>query len=367
MYKVLTGNEAAAYAAMNCKVRFVAAYPITPATSVVEMLSRFIDEGRMKAKFVHVESEHSAMAACIGASAGGLRVFTATSSQGLAYMHEMLHWAANARTPVVMTVANRALAPGWNIWADQSDSLSQRDTGWLQFYCGNVQEIYDTIAMAYRIAESKEVMLPAMVCYDGFVLSHVASPVEVSPLNGFIDEYEPQWRISIDNPFTHGNVCSPEYYFSLRKSVHKAHEKALKIIPKIEQEFFECTGRYTTLLYDTYKIEDAKRVIVAMGAIAMEAKIAVDILRKRGEKVGLLRLRSFRPFPVKSLRSILVDKEVCVIDRNLIPGVGGVLHQEITASLKKDVDSLILGVGGADVTAEMIAKNVGRLILEVGR
>jgi pyruvate/2-oxoacid:ferredoxin oxidoreductase alpha subunit len=354
--KILTGNEAAAYAAMNSKVRFVAAYPITPATPVIETISRLIDEGKMQARFVSVESEHSAMAACIGASAAGVRAFTATSSHGLAYMHEMLHWAANARTPVVMAVANRAIGPGWNIWADLSDSLSQRDTGWLQFYCSSIQEIYDTIAMAYRVAENKRVMLPAMVCYDGFVLSHTSTAVEVTPLDGFIDECDPLWRIDFDDPFTHGNITPPEYYFSLRKSLHGAHGRALDLMPEVEQEFLEHSGRYTPLVYENYRFDDAEKVIVAMGAVASEAKVAVERLRGDNQKVGLLRLKSFRPFPKKLIRDLLSDKEVYVLDRALSPGVGGVLHQEISAVLHRDIESRILGIGGVDVTAEMIEK-----------
>lgn len=309
--KMLTGNQAAAFAAMNSMVRFVAAYPITPATPVIETISKLVEEGIMKAKFVPVESEHSAMAACIGASAAGLRTFTATSSHGLAYMHEMLHWAVNARTPVVMVVANRAIGPGWNIWSDLSDSLSQRDTGWLQFYCSSVQEIYDTIAMSYRVAE--DVMVPAMVCYDGFVLSHTSVPVEITPLEGFINEYQPKWRISIEKPFTHGNILPPDAYFSLRKAIHKAHRKALELMPEIEEEFFDHTGRSTPMLYETYRFEDAEEVLVAVGAVASEARIAVDILRSAGVKAGLLRLKSFRPFP-SQIRRMLGDRKVTVIE-----------------------------------------------------
>lgn len=351
--EMLTGNQAAAMAAMNSKVRFVAAYPITPATPVVETISRLVEEGKMQARFVPVESEHSAMAACIGASAAGLRAFTATSSHGLAYMHEMLHWAVNARTPIVMVVANRAIGPGWNIWADLSDSLSQRDTGWLQFYCSSVQEIYDTIPMAYRVAE--EVMIPAMVCYDGFVLSHTSMPVEITPLEGFIDDYKPEWRIGIDSPSTHGNVLPPGPYYSLRESIHRSFEKAVKLLSEIEREFFEFSGRKTPMLYETYRLDDADKVIVSAGAIASEARVAVDLIRTLGEKAGLLRLKSFRPFP-KRIRRMLEGKEVIVIDRDFIPGVGGILHQEISRLVR--ADSVILGVGGADVTAESIAEFV---------
>ena len=356
--KMLTGNEAAAYAAMNSKVRFVAAYPITPATPVMETISKLVYEGKMQAHFVNVESEHSAMAACIGASAGGVRAFTATSSHGLAYMHEMLHWASNARTPIVMAVANRAIGPGWNIWADLSDSLSQRDAGWMQFYCSSIQEIYDTIPMAYKVAESKKVLIPAMVCYDGFVLSHTSTAVELTPLDGFIDEYEAYWKIDLDSPLTHGNIMLPEHYSSLRMSIHNAHKRAIDEMFKVEQEFLEFCGRYTPLVYESYKIDDAEKVIVAMGAIASEAKIAVDKLRDRGLKVGLLRLKSFRPFPKEIVKKLLQNKDVYVLDRSLSPGIGGILHQEISAVLCRDIKSTVLGLGGVDVTAESIERKI---------
>ena len=251
--KILTGNETAAYAAMNSNVRVVAAYPITPATPVVETISKLVEEGKMLAKFIRVESEHSAMAACIGASAAGSRAFTATSSHGLAYMHEMLHWATNARTPIVMAVANRAIGPGWNIWADLGDSLSQRDTGWIQFYCSNNQEIYDTIAMAYKLAENRRVLLPAMVCYDGFVLSHTSMPVELTEFGDFLHEYKPVWKLDADNPFTHGNILPPEEFAELRHNIQKAHDRALKLMYKIEEEFYELYGRRTPLILEEYK------------------------------------------------------------------------------------------------------------------
>ncbi|AGK60887.1 Pyruvate:ferredoxin oxidoreductase-related 2-oxoacid:ferredoxin oxidoreductase, alpha subunit [Archaeoglobus sulfaticallidus PM70-1] len=355
--KILTGNEASAYAAMNAKVRFVAGYPITPATSVIETISKLIDEGKMKARFVAVESEHSAMSACVGASYAGLRTFTATSSHGLAYMHEMLHFAVNARTPVVMAVANRAIGPGWNIWSDLSDSLSQRDTGWLQFYCSDIQEIYDTIAMAYRIAE--QVMLPVMVCYDGFVLSHSTKPIEVTPLDGFIEERDAE-GIDFDNPTTFGNISPPESYFSLRKAIHKAVEGSLDVIGCIEQEFLEYSNRYTPMLCEGYFLDDAEKVMVSMGAVASEARVAVDLLRDEGEKWGLLKVKSFKPLPKKIIKAMLSGKEVFVIDRSLSPGTGGILHHEMS-SILGDVNSAILGLGGVDVTAEAIVGSLKRL------
>ncbi|RLI81488.1 pyruvate ferredoxin oxidoreductase [Archaeoglobales archaeon] len=352
--KILTGNETAAYAAMNSKARVVAAYPITPVTPVVETISKLVEEGRMHAKFIRVESEHSAMAACIGASAAGSRAFTATSSHGLAYMHEMLHWATNARTPIVMAVANRAIGPGWNIWADLGDALSQRDTGWIQFYCSNNQEIYDTIAMAYKLAEDRKVLLPAMVCYDGFVLSHTSMPVELTEFDDFLSEYEPVWKLDAENPFTHGNILPPEDFAELRHNIQKSHDRALKLMKKIEEEFFELYGRRTPLILEEYKMEDAEKVIVTMGAIGSEAKVAVDSLREKKVKAGLVRLKSFRPFPEKELRNLLEDKKVYVFDRAISPGSGGPLYNELKSALAfspvKRIIPKIVGIGGIDVT-----------------
>jgi pyruvate/2-oxoacid:ferredoxin oxidoreductase alpha subunit len=329
---------------------------------VVETVAKLVESGEMQAKMIRVESEHSAMAACIGASAAGSRTFTATSSHGLAYMHEMLHWATNARTPVVMAVANRAIGPGWNIWADLSDALSQRDTGWIQLYCSGNQEIYDTIAMAYRLAEDRKVLLPAMVCYDGFVLSHTAMPVEITDFEGFLEEYNPKWRLDADNPFTHGNILPPEPFAELRHNIQKAHDRALKIMKKIEEEFYEFTKRETPLILEEYRTEDADIVIVTMGAIASEAKIAVNSLREKKVKAGLLRIKSFRPFPEKEVKNYLEGKRVYVFDRAISPGSGGQLFREIRSALAfSDVKSVVprvVGIGGIDVTKRTIEKAI---------
>jgi pyruvate/2-oxoacid:ferredoxin oxidoreductase alpha subunit len=361
--KILTGNEVAAYAARNSKVRVVAAYPITPVTPVVETISKMVESGEMLARFIRVESEHSALAACIGASAAGSRAFTATSSHGLAYMHEMLHWATNARTPIVMAVANRAIGPGWNIWADLSDSLSQRDAGWMQFYCSSNQEIYDTIAMAYKLAENEKVLLPSMVCYDGFVLSHTSMPVQLTDLDDFMPEYDAVWRLDFDDPFTHGNILPPENFAELRHNIQKSHDKALKLMKEVEKEFYEVSGRKTTLKMEEYRLEDAEIAIVTMGAIASEAKVAVDSLRDKRVNVGLLRVKSFRPFPEKEIKRVLDDiSKIYVFDRALSPGSGGPLYQEIKSALaftqEKRIMPRIVGIGGIDVTKRTIERAI---------
>ncbi|MEO0249534.1 MAG: pyruvate ferredoxin oxidoreductase, partial [candidate division WOR-3 bacterium] len=244
MKKVITGNQAVAYAVILSNVDVISAYPITPQTTIVEELSELISKRRLKTKFLKVESEHSAMAALIGASTGGARTFTATSSQGLAYMHEMLHWASGARLPIVMVNVNRALSPPWNIWNDQSDSLSQRDTGWIQLYCENNQEVLDTILQAYRIAET--VRLPVMVVLDAYVLPHTSEPVDIpnsKKIDLFLPSYRPEYPIHFEEPRSYSVIATPEYFFEFRYKVQKAMESVSDVEEKVEDEFRNRFGR----------------------------------------------------------------------------------------------------------------------------
>ncbi len=365
---LLTGNQAVAHAVKNSEVGVVSAYPITPSTPVVEEIAKMVENGEMNARLILVESEHSAMSACIGASLGGIRAFTATSSHGLAYMHEMLHYAVNARTPIVMAVANRAIGPGWNIWADLSDSMSQRDVGWIQIYCESNQEIYDSIAMAYRVAEHKDVLLPAMVCYDGFVLSHTSMPVRPDNLREFTGEYEPVWKIDFENPETHGNILPPDYFMELRHEISRSHERALKIMKKVEVEFYESFSRKTPLIFENYRLDDADVAIVTAGAISSEAKIAVDSLRERRIRAGLLRIRCFRPFPSQHVAQVLRDIErVYVFDRSVSVGSEGQIFQELKSAFysstsKPEIYGCVVGLGGRDVTSEIFENVVsGRI------
>ena len=362
--KLLTGNQAVAQAVKNSRVGVVSAYPITPSTPVVEEIAGMVESGEMNARLILVESEHSAMSACIGASLGGARAFTATSSHGLAYMHEMLHYAVNARTPIVMAVANRAIGPGWNIWADLSDAMSQRDTGWIQIYCESNQEIYDSIAMAYRVAEHEDVLLPAMVCYDGFVLSHTSMPVKLDDFAEFVGEYEAVWKVDFDDPSTHGNITPPDYFMDLRHEVSRSHERALKVMEKVEREFYETFSRETPLIAEQYRLEGADAAIVTAGAISSEAKIAVDSLRRNGIKVGLVRIRCFRPFPTRHIVKALngVDK-VYVFDRSVSVGSEGQIYQEVRSafyglSSPPEIYGCVVGLGGKDVTSLVFEKVV---------
>ena len=340
-----TANHIAALAAKMAKPAVIAAYPITPQTTIVERLAQYVENGELNAHYIRVESEHSAMAACIGAAATGVRTFTATSSHGLLLMHEMIHWAALARLPIVMVNVNRAIGPGWNIWSDSNDSMGQRDTGWIQIYASSNQEVYDSIIQAYKISENEEVMLPAMICYDGFILSHTSMPVEVpeqEKVDEFLPDFKSLWKLDVDNPVTHGNIIAPNEYMEVRYSMKKAMDRAKKIIEEVGEEYGKKFGRSYGLI-EEYKCDNADYVIVATAAIASEARQAIDELRKNGKKAGLVRLRVYRPLPYELLK---YDKMI-VIDRAISIGLGGVLYNELKGL--GDVYGFIAGLGGKDV------------------
>jgi 2-oxoisovalerate ferredoxin oxidoreductase alpha subunit len=360
-----TGNHAAAYAAKAAKVQVVAAYPITPQTPTVEKLSELIELGELKAEFIHADSEHTAMSALIGASATGVRTFTATSSQGLALMHEMLHWAAGARLPIVMYVANRALAPPWNIHCDHQDTVSQRDTGWIQFYTESSQEIFDTILMAYKIAEDKEVLLPVMVCADGFTLSHMSQLVEIpdqKDIDKFLPPYEPIFKLDdLDAPVTYGSVTMPnvplfDWYTELRFLIQESMNTAKQKIKEVSKIFKQKFGRFHGDLVERYRCNDADVVLVSMGSIAAQAKDVVDDMRDDGYLVGALKLRAFRPFPAEEIQELAKHvKAFAVIDRNMSFGHAGAVFTEVKAALysakkRPMVKGYVMGLGGRDIT-----------------
>ena len=353
MIVVDTGNHIAALAAKMAKPKVIAAYPITPQTTVVERLAQYVENGELIAEFIRVESEHTAMTACIAAEATGVRTFTATSSHGLLLMHEMLHWAALARLPVVMVNVNRAIGPGWNIWSDVNDSMSQRDTGWIQFYCSSNQEIFDNIIQAYKIGESEEVMLPVMICYDGFVLSHTSMPVEVpsqEKIDEFLPEFKPAWKLDVENPITHGNIIEPYSYMQVRYDMQNAMKKAKKVIEEIGEEWERKFGRKYGLI-EEYRCEDADYVILTISSLASETKVAVDELRNEGERVGLVKLRCFRPFPYEKIK---YDK-VIVIDRAVSFGLEGIIYNELKGYVK-EIYGFVAGLGGTNVSYKDIEK-----------
>ncbi|MFH0887742.1 MAG: transketolase C-terminal domain-containing protein [Planctomycetota bacterium] len=368
MKEVISGNHAVAYGAMLSRAQVISAYPITPQTQIVEMLSEFCRTGQLQAKFIKVESEHSALAACIGASIVGARAFTATSGQGLALMHELIHWAANGRLPLVMADVNRAMAPGWSIWTDQNDSLSQRDTGWLQFYCESNQEVLDTIIQAYRIAEI--ISMPVMVVLDAFVLSHTSEAVDIPPIkvvDKFLPSYNPKYKMDLNHPLAFGALVTPDYNFELKYKMQEAMEQGLVIAQKVDREFKKFFGRSYGII-ESYRCNEAEIILVTSGTITSTTREVIDELRKRNVKIGLLKIRMFRPFPAEAIVKALENcKKVAVIDRNIGYGVGGIFCQEIKASFcnhhkRPLILNYITGIGGRDVTPDTIKEIVNHVI-----
>jgi len=360
MKRVLEGSQAVAEAVRLARVQVVSAYPITPQTHIVEFLSEYCASGTMNARFLRVESEHSCMAALIGAQSAGVRTFTATSGQGLALMHELLHWAAGARLPIVMAEVNRALAPGWNIWVDQTDSLAQRDTGWIQFYCEDGQEVIDTTLQAYRLAES--VALPAMVVLDAFFLSHTYEPVDVpeqEEADRFLPPYEARFQLDTAAPCSFGPLVPPAVYMEMRHDIAKAMETALSRFPGIENEYAAVFGRRYGVV-EAIRCEDAEIVFVTSGTVTSTARSLLENLRSRGERLGILKIRLFRPFPVEAVRRALGGAaKVAVIDRNFSFGASGIFAQEVRAALcnapgHPPVFGFVAGIGGRDVTPELL-------------
>jgi pyruvate ferredoxin oxidoreductase alpha subunit len=362
--RVIEGTHAISYAVQRCRAQVIAAYPITPSSGVVELLAEMCADGRLDAEYVPVESEHSAMATCAGAAQTGARAFTATSSHGLLYMHEMLHWCAGARLPIVLANVNRAVGSPWNIFADQSDSLSQRDTGWLQYYCENNQEVLDTIIQAYRVAE--RVSMPAMVCLDAFFLSHTSEPVSV-PEQTLVDMYlpplKPQYILDPAEPHAFGGLPANDAYMELRARMERSMRDAIGVATEADDQFGDLFGRRYGLV-ETYRTEDAETILVTSGTAAGTARAVIDAYRAEGERVGLARIRLFRPFPAVELRRVLAPAQrVVVFDRNLSFGSGGIMAGEIRAALcnhtpEPAVFSYVGGLGGRDVTPDTLRSAV---------
>jgi len=380
---ILDGNHAAAQGAKLSRVQVIAAYPITPQSPVTEKLSEFVEGGELDAQYIAVESEHSALAVCTSASMVGARTFTATSSHGLAYMHEMLHWAAGARLPLVLACVNRAIGAPWNVLNDQQDSISQRDTGWIQIYARNNQEILDSIIQAYKIAES--VYVPVMVCYDGYVLSHTEMPVDIpsqEAVDRLLSPYKPHTILDPANPKNYNLVtlANPRInaegvrchgYMELRYLLQEALQNSRETIIRVGQEFGELFGRSYADMFWANRLDDADIVIVAMGSLAMEAIIAAEMLREAGHKVGVLGLRVFRPFPkadvVKALKK---SRLVVIFDKNISYGLEGATCSEIKSALygssvRAVIRNFIVGLGGRDVKAREMVDAVNKSLLSV--
>ncbi|MEL7564090.1 MAG: transketolase C-terminal domain-containing protein [Dehalobacterium sp.] len=355
----ITGNTAAALGAMLAKPDIIAAYPITPQSSVVEYLAKVSANGQMNAKMIQVESEHSAMSVLQGAALAGGRTFTATSAQGLALMYEPYFRTAGTRIPMVMTIAGRDMSSPSTIWGAQQDSICVRDAGWIQAHCESNQEILDMVIQGYKIAEDPEVLLPVNICYDGFYLSHMMERVEV-PDEKMVDAFLPPYTrvlLDPDYPLTIDAVTPSDDFMEYRKMHLKAMQKALEVIDRVDEEFVGAFGRKYGGVIDEYRCADAEIVLVAMGSMCGAARDAIDIKREEGIKVGLIKIRFIRPFPVHKIRQALKDKKaMAVVDRNVCFGWNtGVLYQETLASInnctyKLSTIPVIGGLGGADIT-----------------
>jgi pyruvate ferredoxin oxidoreductase alpha subunit len=374
----LNGDEAVAFAVKQADVDVVAAYPITPQTIIVEKFSEYVANGEVNTEFVCTESEHSAMAACLAAATTGARTFTASASAGLALMHEMLFVTSGCRAPVIMAIANRALSAPLNIHGDHSDAMAQRDSGWIQIYAESAQEVYDSIFQAFRIGEHLDVQLPVMVGLDGFTLSHTLERIQVlasDDVKKFVgtrqlptvlthDGKSVPYRLDPANPMTMGPFAMPNYYFEFKRQQEEAMRNALRVIPQVQEEYGKLTGRhYGNGLTEKYQVDDAEIAIVCLGSTAGTIKTVVDELRFNGVKAGLLRIRTFRPFPAEEMTKALAKvKAVAVLDRSLsFGGNGGAIYHETRHAMYDSathpyVVNYIYGLGGRDTSPSQIRK-----------
>ena len=382
---ILTGNHAAAHAFRQAKVGVVSAYPITPQSPIVEKVAEFIAEGKLDARFVKVESEHSAMAVLCAASATGSRVATATSAHGLELMYEMLPWASGNRLPIVLNLATRSLGAPWSVWTDHQDFITIRDVGWIQLFCENNQEIYDTNLQAFKIAEDSRVYLPVACAFDGYILSHTAMPVKLEKQEE-IDDFLPTLNHHINlsdisqvkgiDPVTTPHIIKRSEgtapgYFEYRYALQKSLENSINIIKEVHSEFAKKFGRsYGNGIYKTVQTEEASIIILAMGSVASQARVALKKLRTEGLKIGIVSLKLFRPFPHEDLREFFKDKEsIIVFDRDIGYGYEGVLSYEIKAALyglnnRPNIKGFIVGLGGRDVKTEHIVAGVHKALNE---
>jgi pyruvate ferredoxin oxidoreductase alpha subunit len=371
MREFLEGSLAVAKVVRLCKPGVISAYPITPQTHIVEELAQMVADAELDAQFVNVESEHSAASVVLGAVAAGVRAYTATSSQGLFYMGEVLFNIAGMRLPVIMTCANRAISAPINIWNDQQDSVSLRDSGWVQLFAEDIQEAADLHLIAYRLGEDRSVMLPVMVCMDGFILTHGIEGVDMptqDEVDKFLPAYNPPYKLDVDNPLTLGPLVDAECYTETRYAIQKTQDDVLKIIPKLTLEFSKIFNRSYNGLIEEYHTKDAERVIVAMGSVCGTVKDVIDELRSKGKKVGLLKIMAYRPFPATAIYEALKNTpKVAVLDRALSLGSYAPLASEVKAAFfaKKKrpqvISSFIVGLGGRDITRDSI-KEVFRLL-----
>jgi len=365
MKKFLEGSYAVAEAVKLVEPGVIAAYPITPQTHIVERLADFVANGEIKSEFVNVESEHSAASVVLGASATGARVYTASSSQGLILMSEVLFNIAGMRLPVILTCANRALSAPINIWNDHQDAISVRDAGWIQLFVEDNQEAHDFTFQAYKLGENPKIMLPVMINMDGFILTHGVETVDVAQkaqVDKFLPPYNPPFKLDVENPLSLGLLGDPTVYLETRYAIQKTFDDALKLIPKIGKEFKEIFGRKGIDLVEEYKLKDAKTVIVAMGSVCGTIKDAIDAARAKGKKIGLLKIITYRPFPHKAIYEALQDKSmVAVLDKSISLGNEGPVYTEIKSlfpKTKPKISGFVAGLGGRDITLKTIDKMI---------
>lgn len=363
MKEFIEGSLAVAEAIKLCKPGVISAYPITPQTHIVEELASMVANGELNCEFVNVESEHSAASVVLGAVATGVRSFTATSSQGLLYMAEVIFNIAGLRLPLVLTCANRAISAPINIWNDQQDVMTIRDSGWILQFAEDNQEAVDLHIMGYRLSEDHRVMLPVMVNMDGYILTHGVEATDI-PEQSFVDKflpaYQPLYKLDTKNPQTLGFLADQDYYLEARFAVQKTQEDVLKIIPEINAEFKKIFGRESGGLVSGYKLEDASQVIVAMGSIIGTIKDTVDDLRKEGKKVGALKITTYRPFPKQAIFEALKNiPQIAILDKSISLGAYGPLYTDLLSVFQgknnpPKLSGFVAGLGGRDITKETI-------------
>jgi pyruvate ferredoxin oxidoreductase alpha subunit len=372
MHIIESGNVAAANGVKLAKVKVIAAYPITPQTPLTEKLSEFVDAGEMDAEYIPVESEHSALAVCIAASSTGSRTFTATSANGLLYMNEQLHWAAGARLPLVMCVVNRGIGAPWTVWNDHQDAISQRDTGWIQIYCCDHQQIIDTVLKAFYLAET--VNVPVMVCYDGYILSHTYMPFEIptqDDVDKFLPPFKPAYALNPGQPANLNTVTLPDIrldihgdmapgYMEIRHNLHTDMRDAIEVLADIDKKFADVFERNGNPYIEEYECENADFVAICLGSLSYHLRDVVDILREEGISIGVMGLRLYRPFPDQAVRDALsARKGVIVFEKALSYGNQGALYADIKSALycaenKPSVHNYILGLGGREIKTDQL-------------
>lgn len=362
--EVVTGHQAVANAMRQVSPDVVAVYPITPQSEIAQYFAQYVADGEVDSEIVTVESEHSAMSACVGSSVAGARTITTTASQGLALMVEIVYIASSMRCPIVMALCNRALSAPINIHCDHSDSMLARDSGAFQIYCEDAQEAYDYMIMSQKIAEDKQVLLPGMVCLDGFTLTHtaqVATYLEDQAVKDFVGEYKPKYPLlDVDNPTTQGPFDMPDYYFEHKRQQVEAIAKVGEVFLDVQKDYSKLSGRDYEGYFEPYKLDDAEYGVAILGSTAGTAKVAVDELREEGKKVGLLKIRLYRPFPGEEIAEATSHlKSLGILDRAISFGTKGALYKDITSCLsgvdkKPRFNNFIYGLGGRDITIDQI-------------